>query len=1114
MISKSNFRDVLLSLGFEEFEMGMFRKSWPEHEIGCEMLAYLPTDDKPLGKLVYPTGVEAANGTTSNFSHDENFVVFECVARLLDKGYHPDHIELEPTWPLGREGKSGRADIWIRTLDKKDKTKKHSLCIIECKTAGHEFDASWEYTKEDGYQLFSYFNQETETKFLCLYASDWNADKGEVEFDYRLINVQDNEEHLSNIAKHKKVPTYKNATNTKQRFAAWKETYSLDSATKGLFEQEIQPYEIGKKKYTIADLRSPKDNTTIQKKYHEFATILRQHNVSGRENAFDKLVNLFLAKVVDETNNPNELRFYWKGAAYDDDFRLQDRLQQLYSVGMDKFLGEKVTYINEDTVEEAFKLFKKKPDETKDTIRGIIHELKFFSNNDFAFIDVHNEHLFYQNAAILRKIVMMLQDMQLRSPDQQHQFLGDLFEGFLDQGVKQSEGQFFTPMPYVKFMVSSLPIAWLIETMKEPPKMIDYACGAGHFMTEYSSQIRRFVDVKNATLPSKQRKNYADYFAAVTGIEKEYRLSKVTKVAAFMYGQDEIKVVYGDALADLSRHGIKDGVYNVLIANPPYSVKGFFETLTDAERDQYRLGGEIDAKSAHKSNAIETFFIERAAQFLAPGGIAAIILPVSVLSKGGIYQSAREIILESFDIVAIAEMGSGTFGKTGTNTATFFLRRKASKPNYANHARNRVDAWFKGDFSGDEIFDDGDVLKRYAECIGVSVAEYKTLLKGKPCAALLECEQFKNYVEAFSKETKAKKKKDDDLKQYVLSRICEVEKYKLRIFMLAENNPQDVLVVKSPSESKNIKKFLGYEWSIRKGGEGIKYVGVADSGDEDVENSISLNRGISQIQTPLFNPKDYDDQTKINALIRKNFLCKAVVVPDSLDPFVKAMPLSSMIDFKKVAFNLEFSSSRMEMPILESKFPLSKLGGDRGVCDVRIGGTPDTNNASYYGGKHLWVSVAELNGNLITATAKTLTDAGVEKSNVKLIPKGTTLLSFKLSIGKTAIAGADLYTNEAIAALVPKDPNMLLDKYLFYFFSGRVIDISLLKGDNAIGKSLNSTMLKNEVKIPVPPLDVQKKIVAECEKVDKKYSKVRMSIEDYKVKINAIFSSLGAIKGG
>ena len=77
--------------------------------------------------------------------------------------------------------------------------------------------------------------------------------------------------------------------------------------------------------------------------------------------------------------------------------------------------------------------------------------------------------------------------------------------------------------------------------------------------------------------------------------------------------------------------------------------------------------------------------------------------------------------------------------------------------------------------------------------------------------------------------------------------------------------------------------------------------------------------------------------------------------------------------------------------------------------------------------------------------------------------------SFKLSIGKTAIAGCDLYTNEAIAGLVPKKNNQLLDAYLFQIFNAGLVDLSGT-GFKASGKSLNSTFLKNEVQIPLPPL--------------------------------------------
>src|SRR5690606_35081096 len=131
-------------------------------------------------------------------------------------------------------------------------------------------------------------------------------------------------------------------------------TYKGDYSTKGIFELSASAYEIGKDRYSLKDLAivSAADG---RRKYNEFATILRQHNVSGRENAFDTLINLFLCKLVDEASNPDDLRFYWKGVAYDNHFDLLDRLQQLYQSGMSRFLNEEITYINNEDVVTAMR---------------------------------------------------------------------------------------------------------------------------------------------------------------------------------------------------------------------------------------------------------------------------------------------------------------------------------------------------------------------------------------------------------------------------------------------------------------------------------------------------------------------------------------------------------------------------------------------------------------------------------------------------------------------------------------------------------------------------------------------------------------------------------------
>lgn len=95
------------------------------------------------------------------------------------------------------------------------------------------------------------------------------------------------------------------------------------------------------------------------------------------------------------------------------------------------------------------------------------------------------------------------------------------------------------------------------------------------------------------------------------------------------------------------------------------------------------------------------------------GRVAGIVLPISVLNKGGIYAHAREIILENFDIISIAEFGSGTFGKTGTNTIVLFLHRKETNIPATWHYRNRVKTWFATGDNTKDIYQDEHLLQAY-----------------------------------------------------------------------------------------------------------------------------------------------------------------------------------------------------------------------------------------------------------------------------------------------------------------------------------------------------------------------------------------------------------------
>ena len=160
------------------------------------------------------------------------------------------------------------------------------------------------------------------------------------------------------------------------------------------------------------------------------------------------------------------------------------------------------------------------------------------------------------------------------------------------------------------------------------------------------------------------------------------------------------------------------------------------------------------------------------------------------------------------------------------------------------------------------------------------------------------------------------------------------------------------------------------------------------------------------------------------------------------------------------------------------------------LCYINIGGTPRRNNPEYFGSNNLWVSIRDMNYTIITDTKEKITDKGIKESNVKLIPENTILYSFKLSVGKIAITGKPLYTNEAIAGLIIKNKNILIMKYLYYllFF---IKSEQSLKGCIGNG-SLNKISL-GKLKIPIISIEKQNNIV---EFLDKIYETTPIQIQD------------------
>lgn len=954
------------------------------------------------------------------------------------------------------------------------------LAIIECKTYGAEFENELKKLKADGGQLFSYYQQEQSTKWLMLYAAGFVDNK--IEHQANTISVFDTEEVLEKFTKNKSIKLYEDAHSKEKAFDVWKETYEQNSSGDLIFSDDTIAYNIGEKPLRKRDLKqfNPKDKIV-----NKFEEILRHNNVSDKENAFNKLVALFICKLVDEITKKDDdiVDFQYKFGT-DTYETLLDRLQRLYKEGMDKFMKEEIFYVSSEYPLNLFSNYKGQNrknaiNDLKETFR----KLKFYSNSDFAFKDVHNEQLFVQNGKILVEVVKLFENYKIVYSSK-HQFLGDLFEQLLNQGFKQNEGQFFTPMPITRFIWESLPIESITKNLKgdKYPKVIDYACGSGHFLTEGIETINNVIKSANNDWVGEK----------IYGIEKDYRLARVSKISLFMNGAGSGNIVFGDGLDNHKDKGVKNNIFDILVANPPYSVKAFKQHLK-LQDNNFKM---LDLIS-NDGGEIEVLFIERISQLLKAKGIAAVILPAPILSNtSNSYMGARESIIKNFKIKAIVQLGDKTFGATGTNTVVLFLEKYNEPPKHFQMIMDSVLAIFNNQVSND--WEDNEILTDYLEHIGVDKDNYIAFINENADIDDYQSDDyFKAYYEDFSKSKKVinttnsksfSKLSDDEKKKrknaMFFSYAKEIEKEKLFYFALVRNDK--TLVIKAP-KGKEQQDFLGYKWSDRAGSEGIQ---------------ILNNGGL------LFDEVNRDSKNSIAPLVRAMFNDKDISVSAALEDYVEIFETKNMFDFEREKFDKSINLIERKTIHIDSKFDVKPLGE---VCHVLIGGTPSRKSGEFFKGDNLWVSIAEMNGQVINDTKEKITDEAVSKSNVKLIPKGTTLLSFKLSIGKIAIAGKELYTNEAIAGLIPIN-NQVLDSFLYYLFKSNLIKLENYIGDKAFGKSLNSTILKKDVKIPVPPIDVQEKIIDECKKIESVYEKTRMKIVEYQAKIQDIFAELEVVK--
>lgn len=665
--------DLLNYLSNEGYEIKNFNTNNPYVEINTNKIRFdLQTNKYSIDGLI------PSHERIVDLTKPENHSVVMMLIKLFEKGYSKSVITLEKQWQLGHSD-SGSLDIMIKNPSNDD------IYMIEVKSSS-EINSYVNLKNEKKLkQVFSYAIQEKTTKIISFYAFDFDEKKD------LFFNV-----YTENILK--------DSQNVDDFFERWNKVFDKSDY---INRNNIFNVSQSVKKYEDLENISNNDTKTL---FNQFATILRLYSISDKPNAFIKMINLFLAKIGDEVTANKEYKVKDKNGSIhsfngmkfqyiygvDTPESFMKRLNELYKDGMHEYLKKDVIDYNDDEIEQ----FIHGGDEAQ--LLEIFDNLRLKKNNNFAFIDVYDDETFYLNYEVVKSVVELLENYKFKY-ETKHQFLGDFFEELLNTSLKQEAGQFFTPYPIVDFMIDSLPYdSYINEAIKNGkasfvPSVIDYACGAGHFlissMARTQSIIQKIKDEENNLTPTQTTKINAfttDPYSWVTkencvGIEKDYRLAKTTKIATFLNGDGDAEIISGDGINKFNSKDYENTVlhcnankcekFDFLISNPPYSIDGFMRNFNKNGITPSSSDFTLLTKLNYSDSAIETFFVERAEQLLKKNGYAAIVLPQSILSNGK-YENMRRFILDNFVIKGLLMTSDITFSGTTTSPVILFLRKE------------------------------------------------------------------------------------------------------------------------------------------------------------------------------------------------------------------------------------------------------------------------------------------------------------------------------------------------------------------------------------------------------------------------------------------------------
>lgn len=676
--------------------------------------------------------------------------------------------------------------------------------------------------------------------------------------------------------------------------------------------------------------------------------------------------------------------------------------------------------------------------------------------------------------------------------------LGNAFEYLLSvMGSQWDTGSFRTPRHIIEFLVDVVdPKRW--ETIYDP------ACGTAWFLIEAFNHIKSAWDLSVS--------DTATLWKNISWVDIDPGMAKIARVNLYLHGFKTPNIDENDTLSNEKLWWMKR---DVILANPPFMTpKG---------------GIRPHEKFSSKTSKSEVLFTDYIIEHLKLHGRAGIIVPEGIMFNGSnAYKDLRKKLVDGWYLWAVASLPSGVFNPyAGVKTSILFLDRERAKANDSIlFVKISADGYDLGaqrrPIEKNDLPKALEVLNQYKENPNIE-------LENEPLSHLVEKSKIAENGEynlsgdryILGPENPASSFdliKLDELVEIQNGYAFQSEKYSESWYQVIRitNVQKGFIDPKDPkfypdNEVKNLTDFILSKWDLLMSLTwNVWRVWVLKI--EHLPAVLNQRVAKLKIKNPTIINKNYlfhllnSDKFENDAMALSGGVAQKNLWTTSLKEYQIPLPpleiqeqiVSELDGYQRIIDGARAVVENYKPTIkIDPEWEMVELGE---VCDVSSGGTPPRDTEEYWkDGTIPWVWSSVCKNQFVFASEEYITEVWLKKSAAKLFKPYTTLMALVwATIWKTGLLLFPCTTNQNIAWLYPKDDTILSPKFLF-FISQSLYDEFMRLWDWKF-KMANLGFVR-WLKIPLPPLEIQKTIVERIEEEQRLVDANRRLIEIYEGKI-------------